>query len=309
MVKVSVIVPIYAVEKYILGCLRSIAAQTHADFECICVDDGTRDRAGQMADEFAKTDARFRVIHQENKGLSGARNTGLKNAAGDVIAFVDSDDYIHPRMFEVLLSAMDTVGVDVAGCALADTDDVYAPIQPAIKDYDTKVFDAPLTAFMTNRSVITSACSRLYKKSAIQGMSFIEGIAFEDVPWTVEVMSEIGKYALADVPLYFYYTNPDSIMRSPWSNHKTDSYVAVINAVYDYISRNRPADLADMQRHILNRRIKMVFNRIRGLPRSERAAAWAYLKPRVRALHRQKRISYAGLKLRHKLILWIVLHG
>ncbi|MDD3668907.1 MAG: glycosyltransferase [Alphaproteobacteria bacterium] len=308
MVKVSVIVPMYQVEKYVSGCLRSIAAQTHADFECICVDDGSRDASGRIAAEFAETDGRFRVIRQENQGPSGARNTGLAHATGQVIAFVDADDYIHPQMFEILLSVMDKEEADVAGCALKKTDLVYRPMPPDMTDWRVKVFIAPLKAFMTNRSVMTSIC-RLYRKSTIQGMRFIPGIFFEDVPWTVEVMSKIEKYALVDEKLYFYYANLGSIMHSVWSDKKTDSYAAVIDAVYDFIARNRPADLPAVRKYILNSRVKMMFNRIAKSPPDSRADLRAYLRPRLRELSARGRISYAGLKLKHRIALWRMLHG
>ncbi|MDE6245397.1 MAG: glycosyltransferase [Treponemataceae bacterium] len=99
--KISVIVPVYNVEKYLRRCLDSIRAQTFTDFECICVDDGSPDGSGKILDEYAESDGRFRVIHQENAGVSAARNAGLDIARGEWIAFVDSDDWIEPKTYEV----------------------------------------------------------------------------------------------------------------------------------------------------------------------------------------------------------------
>ncbi|MDD3669022.1 MAG: glycosyltransferase family 2 protein [Alphaproteobacteria bacterium] len=306
--KISVIVPMWNVEKHIDGCLRSIAASTYRNFECICVDDGSPDASGKLAEAFAKKDKRFRVVYQKNLKAGGARNTGFKHATGDVISFVDADDYIHPQMFEILLNVLSAAGVDVAACALEKTDRPYAPIVPAIMRYPIKIVDNPLESLMKNRLPVMP-CARLYRRRTIQNIKFIEGIAFEDLPSAVELMSKIGKYALVDKGLYFYHINPASTMRSVWSNSKTDSYMTAINAIYDYIRRNRPADLPNIQKHILNIRVKMIFNHIRRSPEPEQEKLWLHAGHRLRELYAQKRISYKGLKLKHKWRLWRLLHG
>lgn len=103
---ISIIVPIYNVEKYLTACIDSILASSYRDFELILVDDGSPDDCGRICDEYAAKDSRIKVIHQENQWVSAARNAGLKAATGEYIAFVDSDDVIHPRMLEVLHDAI-----------------------------------------------------------------------------------------------------------------------------------------------------------------------------------------------------------
>ena len=105
MPKASIIVPVYKVEDYLEKCVQSILAQTEADFELILVDDGSPDRCGAMCDRLAQTDARIRVIHQENQGLGAARNTGIQAASGDWLLLVDSDDWIEPQLLEKALEA------------------------------------------------------------------------------------------------------------------------------------------------------------------------------------------------------------
>jgi len=102
--KISIIVPVYKVEKYLRRCLDSIVAQTFTDWECILVDDGSPDNSGEICDEYAQKDYRFKVIHQENKGVSAARNKGLDEAKGEWIGFVDSDDWIENNFVEILLA-------------------------------------------------------------------------------------------------------------------------------------------------------------------------------------------------------------
>lgn len=112
--KISVIVPIYNVERYIGRCLDSLLAQTLQDIEIIAVDDGTPDSSGEIAESYARRDHRIKVVHQANSGLGPARNAGLEHARGDYIGFVDSDDWVHPDMFENLYAAAVSVGSDIA---------------------------------------------------------------------------------------------------------------------------------------------------------------------------------------------------
>ena len=111
--KISIIVPVYKVEKYLRRCLDSIVAQTFTDWECILVDDGSPDNSGEICDEYAQKDYRFKVIHQENKGVSAARNKGLDEAKGEWIGFVDSDDWIEKETYEVAYSKAVKEGVDL----------------------------------------------------------------------------------------------------------------------------------------------------------------------------------------------------
>ena len=146
---VSIIVPIFNVEELVIGCLTSIQKQTFTDFEVLCIDDGSTDKSGVLAEQFAEKDNRFRVIHQENKGLSGARNTGIKAAKGAYIYFVDSDDYIHPRALEILCDIMQKYPSDVVGGGFVKTSDVYGGHFPEIKEEDLRVtvYDNPFQAW------------------------------------------------------------------------------------------------------------------------------------------------------------------
>ena len=98
---ISIIIPMYGVEKYLRRCLDSVMNQTFTDWQAICVDDGSPDNSGKIAEEYAKRDKRFMVIHQDNGGLSDARNMGMKHATGEYIMFLDSDDFIHPQTMEM----------------------------------------------------------------------------------------------------------------------------------------------------------------------------------------------------------------
>ncbi|NST07596.1 glycosyltransferase, partial [Enterococcus faecalis] len=120
MPKISIIVPVYNVEKYLEKCVRSILAQTFTDFELILVDDGSPDSSGAMCDQFAEQDQRVKVIHKENGGLSDARNAGIEIATGEYLGFVDSDDYIADDMYELLYTNIVKEDADLSICGIYD---------------------------------------------------------------------------------------------------------------------------------------------------------------------------------------------
>ena len=110
---ISIIIPMYGVEKYLRRCLDSVQNQTFTDWQAICVDDGSPDKSGEIAEEYAKKDKRFVVIHKENGGLSDARNAGMEHATGDYILYIDSDDFIHPQTLEIAYSLALRDGSDI----------------------------------------------------------------------------------------------------------------------------------------------------------------------------------------------------
>ena len=121
---ISVIIPVYGVEKYIHQCLDSIITQSYKNLEIIVITDGTRDRSAEIAKEYARKDSRIRVYDYENAGVSVARNRGLDLAKGDYISFVDSDDWLHPSFYTKLADALETNDADIAKCSIIETDTV-----------------------------------------------------------------------------------------------------------------------------------------------------------------------------------------
>ncbi|WP_154064713.1 glycosyltransferase family 2 protein, partial [Enterococcus faecalis] len=129
MPKISIIVPVYNVEKYLEKCVRSILAQTFTDFELILVDDGSPDSSGAMCDQFAEQDQRVKVIHKENGGLSDARNAGIEIATGEYLGFVDSDDYIADDMYELLYTNIVKEDADLSICGIYDVYEGKEPVE------------------------------------------------------------------------------------------------------------------------------------------------------------------------------------
>ena len=138
--KISVIIPVYNVEAYLERCLNTVCGQSYKNLEIILVDDGSTDNCLQICEEFAERDDRIKVIHQSNQGVSAARNTGLDAATGDYIAFVDSDDYIHPEMYERLYSLLKKHDADMSACfSRGCWDSNYA--EPPRDDIEISVYD------------------------------------------------------------------------------------------------------------------------------------------------------------------------
>lgn len=306
--RISVVIPVFNGEQHIENCLKSVQTQTFGDFECLCVDNGSADKTVQIVSDFAAQDGRFKLVVSDHAGKqAGARNKGLEQARGDLITFIDADDFVHPRMFEILLSVMEREKADAVGCAFKKEHHPYSGVFGTVKPFKTTVYDDPFTAFLTKRAVAVSACTRLFKRDCLKNNRFIEGIFFEDVPWAFRLFSEIGRYAQISAPLYYYFINPASTMRSDWSNEKTRSYIEVIRAVAAYTKACRPDDWKRVQKLVLNRRVKMIVKRLRKTRADKRAEAVDYACREIGKLYDKGIVSYAGLKLRHRFAVWKLL--
>jgi len=241
--KISIIIPMYNVEKYLKRCLDSVRAQTFADFQAILVDDGSPDKSGEIAESYAEQDKRFVVIHKENGGLSDARNVGMSHASGEYIMYLDSDDFIHPQTMEIAYSLAQRDNSDIVSFTydrlyrpqlmirhkLGMTTDDVVP-RGIKKHYDinkiksrkiTDVYeyatDSAHNAFRKNRKWLVKHCQvwkNLYRRDLIADIPFIKGILFEDFPWWSRVMLRNPTVTVAPLPLYYYIPNFGGIVLS-----------------------------------------------------------------------------------------------
>ena len=206
MSKVSIIIPVYQTEDYIEECVRSYLAQTHEDLEVLLIDDGSTDGSGRICDELAAKDARVRVIHQQNGGVSKARNRGLQEATGDFIVFGDSDDWVDANLLEWLLAKRKASGADVVCHA-------YARELKEGTEYPSKAL--PKT-FMTadeyiagslgeSSGMILSACLALYPAEAAKALRFREDLPYgEDSLYLCTLLSRISSVYYEPEALYHY---------------------------------------------------------------------------------------------------------
>jgi len=210
---VSVIVPVYNVEEYLGRCVDSILAQTYTNLEVILVDDGAKDSSGAICDEYAARDARVRVIHKENGGLSSARNAGIDAAKGDWLEFVDSDDWIEPDAVESMLTLALEHRTELV---VAGRYDVKA------KTGERKIGLCPPKMEVISGEEMVSrmfrwlgcdsgACDKLFHKRLFREIRFPYGVVCEDVPIMYKIVLDAGKVAMCDKPIYNYYHRPGSI--------------------------------------------------------------------------------------------------
>ena len=200
----SIIVPVYKVENYLPKCIDSILAQTFTDFELILVEDGSPDDCPALCDATAEKDARVRVIHQKNGGLSAARNAGLDAARGAWIGFVDSDDYIAPEMYEVLYQAVQSTGADLALCDYAEVDEAGVPCQSMHVRLEKKVFAGQDLLKNATDSMIQPAWNKLYRRAVFAQLRYPEGKLNEDLFLIPEVCLQIQKAVVVPKTLYYY---------------------------------------------------------------------------------------------------------
>lgn len=211
MSEISVIVPVYKVEKYLRRCIESILQQTFTEFEVLLVDDGSPDKSPEICDEYRQVDARVHVIHQKNGGLSAARNAGidwsLKNSNNRWICFIDSDDWIHPKMLEYLYRAVNEQKVQISACGMTICDSYKAYDE---MDYNVRKVDA-LDLYIENDLLAAVACNKLYSKKIFENFRYPIGKLHEDGFLTYKLLYHAKEIAWIDVPLYYYFQHESSI--------------------------------------------------------------------------------------------------
>lgn len=220
---ISVIVPVYKVEPYLDCCVASIVAQTYKNLEIILVDDGSPDNCPQMCDDWAKKDDRIKVIHQSNKGGGAARNAGIDIAGGDYLTFVDSDDYISPNMYELLLRAVKEAEADIAECGFTKTTDSSALFRT--DDYTVNTYSTvdALSAHINDRSFCQLIWNKLYRKEIVYGVRFPVGTKIDDEFFTYQLIGNARLLAKIPCVLYAYRQQQGSVMHSLSSERRMEA--------------------------------------------------------------------------------------
>lgn len=229
---ISVVVPIYKVEKYLPKCVESICRQTYKNLEIILVDDGSPDQCGKLCDEYAKKDGRIKVIHKKNGGLSDARNAGIEVATGKYIGFVDSDDYIHPQMYEILYNGVKDNKADLSICKFININENEVIENHNIRNAkwvalttDQEKFEYALGEFTT--VCFTVAWNKLYKSELFEQIRYPYGKIHEDEFTTYKTIDLAETVAYTEEELYYYVQRQGSIMDNGFdkrSLHRLEAY-------------------------------------------------------------------------------------
>lgn len=211
---ISIIVPIYNVEKYLNKCVESILKQTYDNLEIILVDDGSLDNCGNICDEYAKKDSRIIVLHKTNGGLSDARNKGINIAKGKYIGFVDSDDYIDNDMFEILYNLCKNNNADISMISYKEIENEI--IINENSNYTNKVFKynniEAIKELLKDEKIKNYAWNKLYKKELFDGIEYPIKMAYEDVGTTYKLFEKAKKVIWYDIPKYNYIRRDTSIV-------------------------------------------------------------------------------------------------
>lgn len=219
MPNISVIVPVYKVEPFLHRCVQSILDQTYRDFELILVDDGSPDRCGELCEEYGRLDSRVRVLHQENGGLSAARNAGIDwafaNSDSRWLAFVDSDDWVHPAFLQTLYDTAEQTLCKISACGFYRTG---GEALPQAQDFSVVSLSADdYYCGQMHDGVTALAWNKLYHKSLFKCLRYPIGKLHEDEFTTYRAIYGAGKIGVTPARLYAYYQNPEGIMRSQWN--------------------------------------------------------------------------------------------
>lgn len=226
MPKISVVVPVYKVEAYLDRCVQSILNQSLQDFDLYLVDDGSPDNCGHFCDAWALQDSRIRVIHQQNGGLSAARNAGIEKALAESdsqwITFIDSDDWIHPNMLQWLLRAAEEQQVTLSVCGYAETPGEDPWSEDGYRAETWKASDFYPKKFVN----ATVAWGKLYRKDAFRTLRYPVGKLHEDEFTTYRLLFEAGEIAYVPVPMYAYFVNLNGITKGGWSPRRLHAWEA-----------------------------------------------------------------------------------
>lgn len=217
--KVSIIIPIYNTSKYLKQCLDTVSQQTYQNIEVLLVDDGSTDNSLQICQKYAQQDPRFRVIYEQNGGLSAARNKGVSLATGDLLAFIDGDDYVDVHYIEYLLNSLHKFNTDIAVSSYYQIDDHYTfffPMSPAgdIQRFDGKYSNQKWaeTSFKLNGIICNAAWGKLYKKEVFNNVSYpTNDKVGEDQFTTWKTYLNADCISFTNKQTYIYRINPSSL--------------------------------------------------------------------------------------------------
>ena len=223
--KVTVIIPVYNVEKYLEECVDSVINQSYTNLEIIIVDDGSTDLSGELCDDLATKDSRIKVIHKKNGGLSDARNVAIDICTGEYISFVDSDDYVSEYFVEIMLELAIKNNCEISaiygGEDFWDEEEYRPQLAVDSSDYHCQIMKASKALeLMLYQKIATGAPFKLYKKEIFDGIKFPVGYYYEDVATTYKTFEKASCIAVINSKLYAYRKRKDSIIRQKFNDKK-----------------------------------------------------------------------------------------
>ena len=222
---ISVIVPVYNVEEYLEECLESIQKQTYSNIEVILVNDGSTDRSKEICEQYCEKDSRFKLVNQENKGLSGARNRGMLESKGEFISFVDSDDVLKEDMLEQLIKQMTSEDIDIVECWYTNEKQELGLTTPKnVKIIFQGNSKEALVSLCRDNIVRLNAVAKLFRRQVIINFPFLEGLFYEDVYGGIGILKNIRKMVKINYIGYYYRVRQGSIMNREFNIKNLDLF-------------------------------------------------------------------------------------
>ena len=255
---ISIIIPVYNVEKYLPECLESVIRQTHRSLEIICIDDGSTDRSGEICDHYAKKDERVIVIHQPNSGAGAARNAGLARATGDYIGFVDSDDYIAPEMYQTLYDALVSANGDIAAC---NTVEVFRNRKASCKESGSlyQWSGLELLRKTTEHWKYYIMVNKLFRRELVEGIVFPEGNVIDDGFYTYQIIARARTVVWKDMGLYFYRQRKSSVMNlEAFEGRRQREALRLQKAKLDFVKDHYPEVVGVFEKKMLDTYIEVI---------------------------------------------------
>ena len=241
--EISVIIPVYKVEKYLKKCLESVRNQTFTDWDCILVDDGSPDGSGSICDEFAREDSRFRVIHRQNGGQSAARNDGLKVCRGKYISFVDSDDVLYENYLSRLLELLVSHDADVSQISMSIMFTTFKRQKHLVGSITELDRGRLAKEILRGKLVPSYPWNKLFKREVIDS-PYKEGMVYEDIYTLADWSKNIHKMVISPETLYYYRQRRSSTMHIDKVKNRHDYLKAIVHQV-DVLKNMEPETVSD----------------------------------------------------------------
>lgn len=262
---ISVIIPVYNCGQFLRRCLDSLVNQSFTDWEAFCINDGSKDNSGEILDEYAAKDNRFKVVHKVNEGVSEARNTALNLVESDYIMFMDSDDFLHPQAMEICAHFSRRDNSDIVAYTynrryrtlqmIGNILHLPEPKKIRYTHYGIEKIESLTTDNIfhwateyshpegnQDKKWLVKHCQPwrcMYRASMIKDIEFIKGIIYEDFPWWGEVLMRTSIATIINLPIYYYYPNKGSYILSSKEQYKIDSLKTALKAA-EAISTDKP---------------------------------------------------------------------
>ncbi|WP_294184184.1 glycosyltransferase family 2 protein [uncultured Clostridium sp.] len=236
---ISIIIPVYNVEKYICKCIDSIINQSYKNIQIILVDDGSTDKSGYICDRYSKMDTRIQVIHEKNKGQSSARNIGLQISEGNYICFIDADDYVHK---DYLIYLLNLILKDNSDMSICNTLDYYKNGKIIGENSDKNMILSPdqaLEMMLYQNSFDTGPCAKLYKKDLFDNITFPENQIYEDFEIIYKIIDKCKIISYGKKAMYYYFHHKNSIMTNSFSDKKLH-LIEISKEILNFVSNKYP---------------------------------------------------------------------